>query len=92
MSEDWLRLSLLEGYVTSAGVGSESLLCASRLALVDYVGGVSQDHRILNLCNDLTELLRRSLASDRLAIPVLEVLGFLFDAGIFQQLEDVSFE
>ncbi|KAI9878754.1 MAG: hypothetical protein M1830_010607 [Pleopsidium flavum] len=91
MSENWLRLPVLEGYVTSAGVGSESLLRASRLALVDYLGVVSDDHRILNICNDLTELLRRNLASDRLAIPLLEVLGFLFDAGILQQLDDGSF-
>lgn len=92
MSESWLRLPLLEGYVTSAGVGSESLLRASRLALVDYVESVSPDARALNLGNDLTELLGRCLSNDRLAIPILEVIGFLFDAGVLEGFNDAAFK
>lgn len=92
MSKKWLRMPLLKGYVTSAGVGSESLLRASRLALVDYITVDPQEHRILNFCTDLTELMRDHLGNDRLAIPILEVLAFLFDAGIFQQVEVASFK
>lgn len=92
MSESWLRLPLLEGYVTSAGVGSEKLLRASRLALVDYLECALPEARALNLCNDLTELLGRRLSNDRLAIPILEVLSFLFDAGVLEGFGDVSFK
>ena len=92
MSESWLRIPLLEGYVTSAGAGSESLLRTSRLALVDYLECVSHDGRAIELCNDLTELLGHYLSNDRMAIPILEVLSFLFDTGAFQGSDDVSFK
>ena len=78
--------------MTSGGVGSESLLRASRLALVDYIEGDSHEARALNLFNDLTELLGRCLSNDRLAIPILEAFSFLFDAGVFEGVDDVSFK
>lgn len=78
--------------MTSAGVGSESLLHASRLALVDYLEVASAKAQAPNLCSDLVELLGRCLANDRLAIPILEVIGFLFDAGTIDELDDVSFK
>lgn len=92
MSESWLRLSLLEGYVTSAGVGSESLLRSSRLALVDYLESASSEAPARKLCDDLTELLGRCLSNDRLAIPILEVIGFLFDARTLVGFDDASFK
>lgn len=85
---DWLRLPLLEGYITSAGVGAESLLVASRLALVDYLSESSHEPRTLNICNDLTDLLARNVANERLAVPVLEVIAFLFEAQIYQSLAE----
>jgi len=78
--------------VTSAGVGSESLLRSSRLALVDYLESAPPEARALELCNDLTELLGRSLSNDRLAIPILEVVGFLFDARTLEGFDDASFK
>ncbi|SLM39571.1 Tubulin-specific chaperone D, C-terminal [Lasallia pustulata] len=88
-SADWIRLPLLEGYVTSAGVGSESLLRASRAALVDYAEHLHIAD-LVALCQDLMEILRRHIADDRLIIPALEVVAFLLDAGQFQRINNVE--
>ena len=90
-SKDWVRLSLLEGYITSAGVGSESLLRASRSALVDYAENLPASE-LVALCQDLLEVVRQNIANDRLIIPSLEVIAFLFDAGQFQRVNDADFE
>ena len=90
-SADWVRFSLLEGYVTSAGVGSESLLRASRAALVDYAEHLSITD-LVALCQDLIEIIRQHIADDRLIVPALEVVAFLFDAGQFQRINDVEFK
>ena len=72
--------------MTSAGVGSESLLHASRLALVDYIE--NNQSRSSSVCIHLSELLEQHLSNDRLATPTLEVVAYLLDAGAFQGLDD----
>lgn len=90
-STDWIRLSLLEGYITSAGVGSESLLRASRASLVDHAEHLSIAD-LVSMLEDLVEIVRQHVADDRLIISALEVVAFLFDAGQFQRINDINFK
>ncbi|KAI9795645.1 MAG: hypothetical protein M1825_001267, partial [Sarcosagium campestre] len=95
-----IQVGLLSGYVTSAGVGSESVLRASRSALVEFVrraptaftqgqDGFSSGSfaamilQVLRLSND---------SAERLSVPTLEVIAFLFDAGAFQMMLDQGLE
>ncbi|KAI9724156.1 MAG: hypothetical protein M1812_000875 [Candelaria pacifica] len=83
-----LRLALLEGYVTSAGAGSEALLINSRSALIAFAEHNGGDYSLSDLCADLVEVLRRNSSNDRVAVPAMEVLAFiLFDSGFNEILE-----
>ncbi|KAI9821625.1 MAG: hypothetical protein M1827_002206 [Pycnora praestabilis] len=85
----WVRVPLLEGYVTSAGVGSESLLRASRQALVDFADSLPDSGgacSLTDLSNDLMEVLERSFTSDRVTVPTLEVISFMFETRVFHRL------
>ena len=85
-SLEWVRTSLLEGYVTSAGAGSESLLRSSRAALVHY----AEQHDIRGLvvlCKCLTRIIQDNMTNDRLLVPALDTLDFLFDAEVLQLLQ-----
>ncbi|KAF2459218.1 tubulin folding cofactor D C terminal-domain-containing protein [Lineolata rhizophorae] len=94
----WARRGVLAGYVTAAGMGSESVLQASRLALVDLLETMPaeyshpDDGSILDVANILTELLRDNLGTDRVVLPLLEVIAFLFDAGFLQKLVGTEFK
>lgn len=89
-TQDWIRKPLLEGYVTSAGAGSESLLGASRAAFNLYTES-SDLTTLATLCTYLTDLLRDNISNDRLAVPILEFVAFLFEAGVLQRLRDQDF-
>ena len=43
------------------------------------------------LCTYLTDLLRENISNDRLAVPTLEFVAFLFEAGVLQRLRDQDF-
>ena len=86
---EWVRSPLLEGFVTSAGAGSESVLRASRAAFVAH-SEKTNNGDIALLCNSLIGVLKRETAKDRLAVPVLEICGFLFDTGVLQRLKDAN--
>ncbi|KUJ17224.1 uncharacterized protein LY89DRAFT_669630 [Mollisia scopiformis] len=73
-------ISLLEGYITSADTGSEDLVRASRAALVDFC---NSGHDTI-ICDQLFQLAKKSKV-DRVLIPTLETIGFLFDMGIMQR-------
>jgi hypothetical protein len=96
----WLRVSLLEGLITSATGGSEGVVRASREAFADHLDSLqvesstqsAVDHTLLDVCNCYLQLLRDNLANDRLLIPALEMLGFLFDTRIIQRLNGSSFQ
>lgn len=86
---------LLEGYVLSADTGSEDLIRSSRAALVNFC----EQHKDLSkttcadenitpidfICNTLFEVAKNNATNDRVLVPALEVMSFLFDAGIMQQ-------
>ena len=90
LTQDWIRKPLLEGYVISAGAGSESLLGASRAAFTSYTELLDLG-RLATICTDLTDLIRENLSNDRLAVPLLEFVAFLFEIDVLQRLRDQDF-
>ena len=90
LTQGWIRKPLLEGYVTSGGAGSESLLRASRAAFVFYTES-SDTATLAVLCTYLTDLVEEHISNDRLAVPLLDFFAFLFEAGVLQRLKDQEF-
>ena len=90
LTQDWVRKPLLEGYVTSAGAGSESLLRASRAAFTSYTELLDLA-KLATICTDLTDLIRENISNDRLAVPTLEFVAFLFETDVLQRLRDQDF-
>lgn len=89
--------AILEGYVSSAGMGSESVVQASRLALVDALDALpataeGDAYALLDVANTLVLLLKEKLAVDRVVSPLLEVIAFLFDAQVLQRLVGTEFK
>ncbi|KAH8820117.1 tubulin folding cofactor D C terminal-domain-containing protein [Xylogone sp. PMI_703] len=90
-THDWLetgpykpewRAEMFEGYNTSADTGSEDLVRVSRAALADFC---RNDENVNLVCQTLFEVVKKNLSNDRVLVPTLEVMGFLFDIGILQQ-------
>lgn len=83
------RSSLLEGYVSASGAGSDALLQASRSALVSCVESFSAS-QLIEFCTSLNNTIRTNIerSVDRVVIPALVVYGFLFDAGVFERVQE----
>ena len=77
-----MRAEMMEGYVTSADTGSEDLIRASRAALAEVC---ENDSIRFRLCSTMCEVLRRNIRNDRILVSAMEVMAFLFDAGIMQK-------
>jgi hypothetical protein len=92
-----LHKAILQGYISSAGMGSEATLQASRQALIDYSANLPIDfNRLKNgfslglFSTLLMEILEDSLTEDRILIPLLETLEFLMDMQIMQRMASSS--
>lgn len=85
----YLRMSLLEGYVSAAGAGSDSLLRSSRVALVSYAEQLSATD-LMKFCDYLGNIIGQNLSNDRILVPALVVVGFLFDAGVFEPIREAE--
>ena len=88
--EEWTRVLLFSGYVTSAGSGSETVLQASREAFVAYTVGCSPS-QLATYCINIVDIVQDNLSNDRLVVPTVEFLGFLFDAGVLLRLAEERF-
>ncbi|MCJ1477614.1 hypothetical protein MMC13_006287 [Lambiella insularis] len=86
-SVPWTRIQLLEGIITSAGVGSESVLCASRAAMVTAIELFNTDGLVI-LWDCLADILKRSVEKERLILPLLEVLRFLSSVRVWETVDD----
>lgn len=82
-----VAIELLSGLVGSADTGSEDLIRASRAALVEYCN-TSPRHAVF-ISDALFTVVKinstsaeNKSANDRVLVPALEVMGFLFDCGI----------
>lgn len=88
-------LQLLEGYVLSADTGSEDLIRSSRSALVAFCEQAKDISKAMSndefstptdfICSSLLEVAKKNATNDRVLVPALEVMSYLFDAGIMQQ-------
>lgn len=74
---------LLSGLVTSADTGNEDLVIASRAALCNFCEA-SQDNLEL-ICKALLHNLKTQQGQDRIVVPTLEVIAFLYNVGLFQR-------
>jgi hypothetical protein len=84
---EWFS-EMLEGYVGSADTGSEELVRNSRAALAAYCNSGNTDL----VCLTLLDILRKNIGNDRILVPAMEVINFLFDVRIIQQSSTVSFK
>lgn len=87
------RMELFEGLVSSADTGSEDLIRVSRAALADFCECERSKVMILPLetdpnnfvCESLLEVAKRNISNDKVLVPTLEVMSFLFDMSIMQR-------
>lgn len=72
--------ALLCGYTTSADTGNEDLVISSRAALTSFCSSAPNRAAV---CAALVDNLRLYSGSDRVIVPTLEVIAFLFHVGLF---------
>lgn len=92
--DKWMD-ELLAGYVTSADTGNEDLVIASRAALTEYchtTGGGGGAAGLDRVCASLLRNLKARQGLDRVVVPTLEMIAFLFSVGIYQRSTAVDFK
>lgn len=72
----------MAGYVSSADTGNEELVIATRAALCEFCE-LSQENTDA-VCGALARNLKAFQGADRVLVPTLEIISFLFRVGIFQ--------
>ncbi|KAI1630961.1 tubulin folding cofactor D C terminal-domain-containing protein [Biscogniauxia mediterranea] len=75
--------ALLAGLVTSADTGNEDLVIVSRAALTEFCEESYENLR--RACTGLINNLKRYAGQDRVVIPTLEVVSYLFHVGLLQR-------
>ncbi|KAG6195086.1 hypothetical protein E4U10_002288 [Claviceps purpurea] len=83
----WMA-ELLSGYVTSADTGNDDLVIASRAALTEFCQ--ASQHNLDLVCRSLVQNLRTFVTQDRIAVPTLEIVAFLFHVGQFPEAKGVD--
>ena len=92
-----LSKSVILGLVSSAGMGSESVLRAARSAVIDCLSdlpdtGQPGELGIFECTSLLTAVLEENLSNDRIVLPLLDFLAFLLDMQIPQRLAASDFK
>ena len=87
--DKWME-ELMAGFVSSADTGNEDLVIATRAALCDFCtqSSVNADA----VCTALVRNLKTRQGQDRVLVPTLEVVAFLFHVGIFAPCRAVDFK
>ncbi|KAI0159592.1 beta-tubulin cofactor d [Xylariaceae sp. FL1272] len=75
--------SLLAGLVTSADTGNEDLVIVTRISLAELCE--TSDNNLLQICTALLYNLRLHAMQDRVLVPTLDVIAYLFHVGILQR-------
>lgn len=70
-----------EGFVTSAGGGSESVMQSSRTALLLHADQASASG-LTRIFVILVKIIESRVFDQRMIVPALVVFGFLLDAGV----------
>ncbi|KAK4125491.1 hypothetical protein N657DRAFT_631786 [Parathielavia appendiculata] len=88
-AERWMD-ALMAGFVSSADTGNEELVIATRAALCEFCerSAASTDA----VCTALARNLKAWQGTDRVLVPTLEVIAFLFHVGIFAQCSGVNYK
>ena len=86
LEERWVE-ELMAGIVSSADTGNEDLVIAARAALCDFCVTPST---ISLVCSALVRNLRAHQGNDRVLVPTLEVVAFLFHVGVFGMCTSVD--
>lgn len=86
-TQDWIA-NLLSGFGTSADTGNEDLVIASRAALTGFCDASPENLELV--CSSLLQNLKSYQGEDRILVPTLEMVAFLFHVGIFQRSQGVS--
>ncbi|OBT66189.1 hypothetical protein VE03_05137 [Pseudogymnoascus sp. 23342-1-I1] len=79
---------VFDGYVSAADSGAEGLIRASRAALNDFCFAESANRELV--CNALVGSVKRlhDAGDERVLLPTMSVVAFLFDAGILEGGEE----
>ncbi|KAI1845807.1 hypothetical protein JX266_008172 [Neoarthrinium moseri] len=88
LTEGECTSSLLAGLATSADTGNEDLVIASRAALAHICRSSTND--LSKICIALIHNLKLHQGQDRIVVPTLELIAYLFHVGIFQQSKDIN--
>ncbi|KAI1822816.1 tubulin folding cofactor D C terminal-domain-containing protein [Xylaria intraflava] len=75
--------SLLAGLVTSADTGNEDLVIETRAALAEVCE--TSDESLRQVCGSLLYNLKLYAGQDRVLVPTLEVIAYLFHVGLLQR-------
>ncbi|KAM0249211.1 hypothetical protein ACHAQJ_009117 [Trichoderma viride] len=84
----WMA-GLMAGYVSSADTGNEDLIIASREALTDYCE--QSPDKLQLVCSALLHNLKTCQDQDRVIVPTLEIIAFLFHTGLFQRCQGINY-
>ncbi|KAL2024589.1 hypothetical protein VTK56DRAFT_7632 [Thermocarpiscus australiensis] len=87
--ERWME-ALMAGLVSSADTGNEDLVIATRAALCEFCE--RSDARTDAVCTALARNLKSWQGTDRVLVPTLEVVAFLFHVGIFARCRGVNYK
>ncbi|KAH8728677.1 tubulin folding cofactor D C terminal-domain-containing protein [Phaeosphaeriaceae sp. PMI808] len=86
------------GFINSAGMGSESVAQNARDALLSFLDPLpaidiseSPEPSLADIAACILTLLKDNLDNDRVTIPLLETIAFLFDMQILQRLVSSPF-
>lgn len=79
-------LPFAEGYVTSAGGGSESVMQSSRTALLLHADQASASG-LTRIFVILAKIIESRVSDERMIVPTLLTFGFLLDAGVAGRAE-----
>jgi len=88
--QPWARRAIMEGAISCAGISGESLLKVSREVIIEFCTSTETQHLHVVLTN-YSEILRDILSAStpnatNLMLPALDLLSFLLDMRIPQQL------
>ena len=82
--------ALMAGLVSSADTGNEELVIAVRAALCEFCERAPANRDAV--CAALARNLKAWQGTDRVLVPTLEVVAFLFHVGIFPRATGVSYK
>lgn len=88
-----IKEAICLGYVHSAGLGSESVAQNARRALLEFLDALPVDNptpasqtSLADVANCILEILKDNIDNDRVLLPLLESIAFLFDMNVMQRL------